>query len=92
MVRTCGIVTLRQQPQTAGGTIFVSLEDEDGAIQVIVWKQIRERQRQTLLTSTMLGVYGKWQSEGGVRSVVAHRLVDLSGWLGKLVTSSRDFK
>lgn len=72
--------------------MFVSLEDEDGTIQVIVWKQVRERQRQTLLASRMLGVYGKWQSEGNVRNLIAHRLVDLSGWLGKLMTSSRDFK
>ena len=92
MVRACGIVTLRQQPQTAGGTMFVSLEDEDGTIQVIVWKHVRERQRQTLLASQMLGVYGKWQSEGKVHNLIAHRLVDLSGWLEKLVISSRDFK
>ena len=92
MLRVCGIVTLRQQPQTANGTIFVSLEDEDGSIQVIAWKQLRERQRDVLLASRLLGVYGQWQYQGSVGNLVAHRLVDLSKWLGSLATSSRDFK
>lgn len=92
MVQTCGIVTLRQQPQTAGGTVSVSLKDEGGAIQVIVWKRVRERQRQALLASILLGVYGKWQSEDGVRSLVTQQLVDLSSWLGKLATPNQDFK
>ena len=92
MVRACGLVTLRQQPETANGTVFVSLEDEDGAIQVIVFKRLRDRQREVLLASRLLGVYGLWQSEGGVRNLVAHRLVDLSRWLGALAVPSRDFK
>ena len=92
LVRACGMVTLRQQPETANGTVFVSLEDEDGAVQVIVWKRLRERQRQVLLSARLLGVYGLWQREGDVRNLIAHRLVDLSLWLGRLATSSRDFK
>ncbi|MBA3623988.1 MAG: hypothetical protein H0W48_05970 [Methylibium sp.] len=58
MVRYCGIVTLRQQPDTANGTIFVSLEDETGVVQVIVWKSLREQQRKVLLGSRLLAVYG----------------------------------
>ena len=50
LVRACGIVTLRQQPETAKGVIFVSLEDEDGAVQVVVWKGVREQQRKELMT------------------------------------------
>ena len=92
LVRACGLVTLRQQPETAKGTVFVSLEDEDGAVQVIVWKRLRERQRKELLAARLLGVYGLWQREGQVRNLIAHRLVDLSGWLGRLATASRDFK
>ena len=92
LVRACGLVTLRQQPQTANGTVFVSLEDEGGTVQIIVWKRIRERQRQELLNARLLGVHGVWQREGEVRNLIAHRLVDLSSWLGRLATSSRNFK
>ena len=92
LVRACGLVTLRQQPETASGTVFVSLEDEDGSVQVIVWKRLRERQRRELLAARLLGVYGLWQREGEVRNLIARHLVDLSSWLGRLGTSSRDFK
>jgi error-prone DNA polymerase len=94
LVRCCGIVTLRQQPQTARGVVFVSLEDETGVVQVIVWKRLRDRQRATLVQSRLLAVYGRWQREGDVGNVVAGRLVDLTPLLGRLadVTNrSRDF-
>jgi error-prone DNA polymerase len=92
LVRVCGIVTVRQQPETAGGTVFVSLEDEEGAIQVIVWKRVRERQRRVLLESRLLGVHGTWQREGEVRNLIAGHLVDLTPLLGRLATESRDFR
>jgi error-prone DNA polymerase len=92
LVRACGIVTLRQQPETAKGVVFVSLEDEDGTVQVIVWKSIRERQRSELLNSRLLGVFGQWQAEGDVRNLIAKRLVDLTHLLGRLAAPSRDFK
>ncbi|MXV34059.1 error-prone DNA polymerase [Xanthomonas sp. LMG 8989] len=92
VVRTAGIVTLRQQPETAKGTIFVSLEDEHGATQVIVWRGVREAQRQVLLESRLLAVKGRWQREGEVCNLVADRLADLSPLLGRLATGSRDFK
>ncbi len=91
-VRYAGIVTLRQQPETANGTIFVSLEDETGVVQVICWKSLREKQRQVLLGARLLGVYGTWQREGEVTSLIAGRLVDLTGLLGRLRTGSRDFR
>ena len=94
LVRCCGIVTLRQQPQTARGVVFVSLEDETGVVQVIVWKRLRDRQRATLVQSRLLAVYGRWQRAGEVGNVVAGRLVDLTPLLGRLadVTNrSRDF-
>ena len=91
LVRACGIVTLRQQPQTAKGVVFMSLEDEDGAVQVIVWKDVRERQRKELLGAKLLGVYGIWQREGEVQNLIAKRLVDLTHLLGRLAAPSRDF-
>lgn len=91
LVRACGIVTLRQQPETAKGVVFVSLEDEDGTVQVIVWKSVRDRQREELLNSRLLGVFGQWQTEGEVRNLIARRFVDLTHLLGRLAAPSRDF-
>jgi error-prone DNA polymerase len=91
-VRCCGIVTLRQQPETANGTTFVSLEDETGVVQVICWKSLRERQRGVLLRSRLLAVHGSWQREGEVCNLVASHLEDLTPLLGRLMTDSRDFK
>jgi error-prone DNA polymerase len=92
LVRHAGIVTLRQQPETASGVVFVSLEDETGVVQVIVWRRIRERFRQVLLQSRLLAVYGHWQREGEVGNLIAGHLEDLTPLLGQLSTSqSRDF-
>jgi len=91
LVRACGIVTLRQQPETAKGVIFVSLEDEDGAVQVIVWKGVREQQRKELMNARLLGVYGTWQREGEVRNLIAKHFIDLTHLLGRLAAPSRDF-
>jgi error-prone DNA polymerase len=93
-VRACGIVTGRQQPQTANGTIFVSLEDESGVVNVIVWRRVHERFRRELLHSRLLAVHGEWQREGEVRHLVAQRLEDLTPLLGRLADAglhSRDF-
>lgn len=90
-VRTVGIVTGRQRPGTANGTIFVSLEDETGVINVIVWPDLVESQRKELLASSLLGVEGVWQREERVTHLVAHRLVDLSSMLGELTVPSRNF-
>jgi error-prone DNA polymerase len=95
LVRACGIVTVRQQPQTAHGVTFVTLEDETGTLNVIVWKALRERQRQELIHARLLAVYGVWQrdvdSGGQVCHLVAKRLVDFTPLLGRLATESRDF-
>jgi error-prone DNA polymerase len=97
-VSACGIVTVRQQPQTAKGTIFVTLEDETGPVNVIVWKSVREAQRDALLRSRLLAVRGTWQrdvdSGGQVCHLVAARLMDLTPLLGRLAgqsSKSRDF-
>ncbi len=90
-VRTTGIVTLRQRPGTAKGTIFVSLEDETGIINVIVWKKVIDLHRQTLLRSCLLRVYGNWQRSGNVISLVAEELFDDSHMIKRLQLCSRDF-
>ena len=92
LVRACGIVTLRQQPETAKGVTFVSLEDEHGAVQVIVWKSVREKQRKELMNARLLGVYGIWQRRDESRNLIAKRFVDLTELLGRLASRSRDFK
>lgn len=95
LVRACGMVTMRQRPQTAKGVVFITLEDETGSVNVIVWKAIRERFRQEVYRSRLLAVYGVWQrdeeSGGNVRHVIAKALVDLTPMLGALATTSRDF-
>lgn len=91
VARACGIVTVRQRPQTSKGVIFVTLEDETGPVNVVVRPELIERQRRELLGAALLGVYGSWQSVDGVRHLIAQRLVDLSGLLGGLSTHSRNF-
>lgn len=66
LVRACGIVTVRQRPGTANGTVFVSLEDETGAVNVIVWPSLVEKQRKVLLGASLLAVYGVLQRDDGV--------------------------
>ena len=90
-VRTAGLVITRQRPGSAEGVTFVTLEDEFGSINVIVWRDLAERQRQALVGSRLMGLVGKLQIEGEVMHVVAHRLVDLSRMLGGLRANSRDF-
>jgi len=91
LARACGIVTVRQRPGTAKGVLFLTLEDETGNVNVIVWPTLVEQQRREVLNAPLLGVYGVWQKEGEVRHLVAKRLVDMSHLLGKLDTRSRDF-
>ena len=91
LVRAAGIVVGRQRPGTATGVVFVTLEDESGLVNVVVQPQLVEAQRRELLGATLLGVYGQLQKEGEVVHLVAKRLVDLSAWLGRLETVSRDF-
>jgi error-prone DNA polymerase len=90
-VRTTGIVTVRQRPGTAKGTIFVTLEDETGVINVIVWNHVSAAQRAPLLSASLLTTHGTWQRQGEVRHVVAQRFFDHSHLIGRLAVSSRDF-
>ncbi|NUT59847.1 error-prone DNA polymerase [Herbaspirillum sp. C9C3] len=87
----CGIVTVRQRPGTAKGVIFMTLEDETGSANVIIWPAVLERQRSEVLNARLLGVYGSWQCQGEVRHLVAGRLEDWTHLLGELQPRSRDF-
>ena len=91
LARACGIVTVRQRPETAKGVIFLTLEDEAGTVNIIVWPDLVDQQRVELMGASLLGVYGVWQSKSGVRNLIAKRLVDCSHLLGELDTRSRDF-
>jgi error-prone DNA polymerase len=91
IVRACGIVTVRQRPMTAKGVVFVTLEDETGPINVIVWPDMVEKYRQIVYRASLLAVYGKWQNQSNVRHLVSLKLVDMSHLLGQLETRSRDF-
>ncbi|MGB0723444.1 MAG: OB-fold nucleic acid binding domain-containing protein, partial [Gammaproteobacteria bacterium] len=91
LARACGLVINRQRPASANGVVFVTLEDETGFVNVVVWEKLVQRQRKTLLGSRLLGVLGRIEREAGVLYVVADQLQDHSRLLGRLTVSSRDF-
>lgn len=91
LARAAGIVTCRQRPGTAKGTMFVTLEDETGWVNVIVRPELLEADRQILLGARLLGVYGQITRQGSVVHLHAKRVVDRSSQLGRLAARSRDF-
>ncbi|MGH8521026.1 MAG: error-prone DNA polymerase [Gammaproteobacteria bacterium] len=90
-VRAAGLVITRQRPGTATGVVFVTLEDETGCLNLIVWSRLVDSQRKELLGSRLLGVTGEVQREGEVVHVLARKLEDHTDLLGRLSTQSRDF-
>jgi len=90
-VHVAGLVTCRQHPGTAKGVIFVTLEDETGQINVVVWERLAQKQRRPLLGARLLGVDGILERESGVTHLIAERLTDHSALIGDLLTHSRDF-
>jgi error-prone DNA polymerase len=90
-IRIAGLVISRQRPQTANGTVFMTLEDETGSHNLIVWDSVMESQRIAALRANFLIVTGELQHQQGVTHIVAQRFHDRSHWLGGLVTASRDF-
>ncbi|WP_162130427.1 error-prone DNA polymerase [Pseudomonas sp. GM55] len=90
-VSVAGLVTGRQRPATASGVTFVTLEDEFGNVNVVVWRDLAERQRRVLVGSQLLKVDGRWEKEGEVRHLIAGRLSDLSALLDGITVRSRDF-
>ena len=91
-INVAGLVITKQRPGTASGVTFVTLEDETGQINVIVWKKIAEQYRAALLNARLLGIAGELQIEGKVIHVIADRLFDHTNMLGNLTVRSRDFR
>ncbi len=91
LARGAGLVTCRQRPGTAKGTLFVTLEDETGLTNVIVRPELFEQQRRILLGARLMGVFGQISRQGQVVHLVASRVVDHSPLLGSLAARSRDF-
>ena len=90
-VRIAGLVTCRQRPGTASGVVFLTLEDETGNHNVVVWPKIQEHCRQALMTAELLVVKGTLESRDGVTHVIAGTLEDHSQALAALKVKSRDF-
>ena len=90
-VRVAGLVTLRQQPQTSSGVVFLTIEDEHGLTNVVVWRDVAAGQRRVLLAARLLAVEGRLESQHGVQHLIAERLHDLTPLLQQLDTRSRDF-
>ena len=94
-VRAAGLVTCRQRPGTASGVVFVTLEDESGSVNAIVWKDLFERQRGIVLGAKLLGVEGVVETDGQVVHLIAKRFFDhsrlLASVLGSLQADSHDF-
>ncbi len=89
-VRVAGLVLVRQRPGTAKGVIFVTLEDETGIVNVIVWRKIYERFRRAVIAGRCLRVTGRLQREGGVTHVVAEEIEDISPMLDALVAENHE--
>jgi error-prone DNA polymerase len=90
-VRTVGLVTQRQRPQTASGVTFITIEDEFGYINVVVWNHVAQSQRRPYLEARLLAIEGQWEAVDGVSHLIARRLLDVSSMLGDLDARSRDF-
>ncbi len=84
-VTVAGLVILRQRPGTAKGVIFVTLEDETGVINIVVWKKLFERYRRAVIAGRLLRVTGRIQRENGVIHVLAEVVEDISSMLDSLL-------
>ena len=89
--RACGLITMRQRPMTANGTIFLTLEDETGHVNVVIWQRLWERQRSIVLNASLIAVDGVMESDGEVYHLIARRVYDFGGLMEGLATRSRDF-
>jgi error-prone DNA polymerase len=89
--RMAGIIKVRQRPGSASGVLFMTIEDEYGPFNVIVWPKVVEQFRQEVLGAKMVSVYGQTQREGEVAHLIARKITDLSWMLGELSTHSRNF-
>ncbi|MBL0124042.1 MAG: error-prone DNA polymerase [Betaproteobacteria bacterium] len=91
LIRTTGLVTCRQRPGTAKGTTFVTLEDETGYVNVVVWSHVAARQRKELVQSRLMCVAGRVERQGEVVHLIAGKLIDQTAMLGELDFHSHEF-
>lgn len=91
-LKVAGLVITKQRPMTASGVTFVTLEDETGHVNLVVWERIAEEQRDVLLNSRLMGVVGELQVQGKVIHVIAQKLIDHSELLGDLTVKARSFR
>jgi len=89
--RACGLVTMRQRPMTANGTIFLTLEDETGQVNVVVWQRLWQSRRNIVLNASLIAVDGVMESDGEVYHLIARQVHDFDGLMKGLQTRSRDF-
>lgn len=89
--KVAGLVIARQRPASANNVTFVTLEDETGSINLVVWKKIAEQYASILLGTSVISASGKIQREGDILHLVTDQLIDLSYLLDNLTTQSRDF-
>jgi len=90
--QVAGLVITRQRPASANSVTFVTLEDETGNINLVVWKRLAEKQRRELLGAHLLGAVGEVQRDGDVLHLIAYRLLDHSSLLANLANRSRNFR
>ncbi len=83
-VRVAGVVLIRQRPGTAKGVVFMTLEDETGVANVVVWPKMLEKFRKVVMTARLIEIEGRVQRHEDIIHIVAQNLVDRSDWLLKL--------
>ena len=83
-VTVAGVVLVRQKPGTAKGVVFITLEDETGTVNVVVWKKLMERYRRTVMGARLIAVRGRMEREGEVVHVIAEELIDRTADLDRL--------
>lgn len=91
VVKVAGLITCRQRPQTASGVTFLTLEDETGFMNVVVWPSLLEHYYRQVHEASVMGITGKLQRADGVTHVIATVLVDLSHWFAGMSLHSRNF-
>jgi hypothetical protein len=91
-VRFAGLVRMRQRPETASGVTFVTLQDEHGMVNAVVWQRTAEEQRCELLESSLMAIDGRLERADGVQHLIVSQMENYGGLLAKLQTGSRDFR
>ncbi|WP_343830596.1 OB-fold nucleic acid binding domain-containing protein [Brevundimonas olei] len=82
---------VRQKPGSAKAVMFITIEDETGVANLVIWPTLYERERRTILSASLLGILGRVQREGDVVHIVADRLLDLSDRLARIGEETEPF-